>query len=156
MAANSCFSSSSRSLEASRLFLKQNKTIDRTAPRRRIIPIANPAFPPALIPPELGAAVAAELAADAVPVAFVDELELISPLAARMPMEPATVEEGFVISVGVPVVWRVLGAAVSAGVLLVVSAPMTFVFVFVVLAWVVGVGVLDCSVGVVEASCGCV
>jgi hypothetical protein len=83
--------------------LKQNKTRDRTAPRRRIIPIAKPAFPAALIPPELDAGVAVELAADAVPATLVDELELIPPLAARMPMEAPTVEEGLVIWVGIPV-----------------------------------------------------
>ena len=112
--------------------MKQNKTMDRTAPRRRITPIANPAFPPALMPPELDPAVEVEFAADAVPAAFVDELELIPPLAARMPMEAATVEEGFVITLGIPVeVWKVvLGASVSAVELVVVSATMAFVFVF--------------------------
>jgi hypothetical protein len=67
MSPNSCFSSSSLSWR-SRLFLKQNSIIDRTAPISSKIPIANPAFPAVLIPPELELveAVDVALAADTV------------------------------------------------------------------------------------------
>lgn len=65
----SVFSSSSCSfLAASFRLLKQNSTRARTAPNNKSIPIASPAFPPVLSPPDDFSAVAdeAELAADKV------------------------------------------------------------------------------------------
>jgi hypothetical protein len=63
---SSVFSSSKRSFIASFLFLKQNNIRARTVPIRSKIPIASPALPPALIPPDDDEAEEVELAADAV------------------------------------------------------------------------------------------
>jgi len=146
MLLNSCFSSSIRSpIDCSRLFLKQTRTRDRTAPIRRRIPIANPALPPTLMPPLLEAelAEAVVLAAASVAVAeLVAELEEIPPLAARIPIEEAMVVGTDVMMVGRPVeVARVVGV-VLVDLADVVSPSAILVEVFSELAGAVGVSEL--------------
>lgn len=94
------FSRASASLAAFLLFLKQNKMIDSTAPTSNRIPIANPAFPPALIPPSdvpevEDSDVALDTAAD-----FVVELDEMPPVAARSARDVPREVEGAEITVG--------------------------------------------------------
>jgi hypothetical protein len=132
-------------MDCSRLFLKHTSTRDRTAAIRRRIPIANPAFPPTLIPPLLLESEPAEevevaLAAASVAVAeLVAELEEISPLAARIPIEEASVVGTDVMMVGRLVeVARVVGVVV-ADLADVVASLAILVEAFSEIAEVVGV-----------------
>jgi hypothetical protein len=97
--------------------LKQNNTNDRTAPRSNKIPIAIPAFPATLIPPELGLGVAldVELATDIVEEVSDDVVGKELSVAARREAEGGTEVWPGVIAVGRPVELEevVVGALVS-------------------------------------------
>jgi hypothetical protein len=91
--------------------LKQNNTNDRTAPISNKIPIANPAFPAVLIPPELelvGRDVA--LAADTVEVVAAAALELVVVSAKSDESVGTTFDLDGVITVGILFEWEVVAS----------------------------------------------
>ncbi len=94
------FSRASAALAAFRLFLKQNRMIDRTDPISNRIPIANPAFPPALIPPSDAPEVEESDVALEVAAETVVELDGTLPVAARRASVVPREVEGAEITVG--------------------------------------------------------